>query len=445
MPQKPIDYAALARQMGGAPVTDAAQLAELAKQFGGVPAEGFNTPRLVFGEREVAAMPGVPERQMRAIAARQGRLTPERLAESREEGKMVLPAIGAGVATALTGGTAAIPLLLSAAGGGAAGQGIADAPEEMDAFDRLARMATAGAEQASFQGAGILASKAAPVIKQGARNWWNRAIKVPDSVAKKTQTMRSGGSLDQGKDEVAETLMSRNRGTARRGTVEKLRDSLDAFDTEVNTIITQSKGMVSRGDIAGSIWAHMADFTDDTAAGLIQKKALYDSLRMLNNKPPMMTVQQAQKAKREIYDFYRKSFPAGAAESATAMAEKVKGSALRNQIARAEPAVEGVNAEMSKLIPATSAMEKAVSRLANHNASSLTGTIALASNRPAAFAAALINNPLFASFTAQQIYRMANLLPASQLTAANMLRGLQMMTGASAVPSRAQGAGPRGQ
>jgi hypothetical protein len=37
MPQKPIDYAALARQMGGAPVTDAAQLVELAKQFGGVP------------------------------------------------------------------------------------------------------------------------------------------------------------------------------------------------------------------------------------------------------------------------------------------------------------------------------------------------------------------------------------------------------------------------
>jgi hypothetical protein len=350
-----------------------------------------------------------------------------------------LPAIASVGAAYATGGLS-IPIQMAATGAaGAVGQGIKDASTDMPVSDRFSNMAFEGLKQMGIQGVTATVAQAAPRMMQLARSLWGGAAKITEPVAKSTQTMRMGGSLDQAKDEIAETVLSQGVGTLRKGNVERMRDALNAMDNQVDAIIANSDKLVSRREIADAIRAHMDDFTRDTAPGLIQRDALDAAARMLNKRPPRMTVQEAQKAKREIYQFYQKSFPAGSAETATAMAEKTKGRALREAVATAEPRVAPINAEMSRQIPAVSAMEKAVSRTSNHSAFSLSTMLAGVSGNPGVLAAALMNNPKVGSFTAQQLYNAAKRLPSGARTAANIIRMASMGSDGGPVASHETG------
>lgn len=332
------------------------------------------------------------------------------------------PAIASTGAAYATGGMS-VPVQMAAAGAaGSAGQAFKDSATDMPIKDRFSNMAFEGLKQMGIQGTTGAIAAAAPRLQQAARNLWNKSAKVTDQVANKTQTMRSGGSALDGKDEIAETVLSRGMGTLKRANVETMRESLNALDSEIETIIANSDKLVSRRDIAAAIRSHMKNFTKDTSVGLTQRSALDETARILNKRAPRMTVQEAQKAKREIYDFYQKNYPAGAVESIASMAAKTQGRALRDAIASVEPGVSGPNAQMSKLIPATSAMEKSVSRIANHNVAGLSQILAGAVPNPATLAAALLNNPRIGSFTAQQLYNAAKRLPTQARTAANIIR-----------------------
>lgn len=331
------------------------------------------------------------------------------------------PMIGAVTATAMTGG-AAWPTILAAGAGGAIGQAIKDAPESMPASDRFSNMALSGLGAAVTQGVGSGIAAGARELKPVAKWLWKGAAKVGDDVARSTQTMRTGGTADQAKDEIAETVLSQGTGTIRAGNVDRMRETLNALDDDVSAIIAGSNKLVSRRDIAAVLKARMQEFTKDTAPGILQRDALQDAMRLLNKRPARMTVQDAQKAKREIYDFYQKSFPAGSSETAIAMAEKTKGRALREAIATAEPAVAPLNAQMSRQIPATAAMEKALSRTANHTPASLSILLYGVSRRPEVLAAALANHPKIASFSAQRLYNAAKRLPENAQTASNIIR-----------------------
>lgn len=346
--------------------------------------------------------------------------------------RQIAPAAASIGAAYATGGMS-IPIQMAAAGAaGAAGQAFQDAPEDMPLRDRFSNMAVEGLKQAAIQGPVALAPEVVPPLQRWARSLWNRSAKVTEQVAKKTQTMRAGGSPDAGKDEIAETVLSLGTGTLRRGNVDKMRTALNALDDQIDAIIVNSNKLVSRRDIAAAIRAHMADFTKDTAPGVLQRDALAAASRLLNRRAPWMTVQEAQKAKREIYDFYQKSYPAGSSETAAAMAEKTKGRALREAIASVEPDVVTPNAQMSKLIPATAAMENAVSRTGNHNLVGLSQMLAGAVPNPATIAAALLNNPKVNSFGAQVLYNAAMRLPSRARTAANIIRMASL--GASGEP-----------
>jgi len=396
----------------------------------------FNAPRLVMGGRTVSERPGVPERQMSAIAARQGGMTPERREQSIATGReMAVPAAGA-IGAAMSGGLT-IPAMMAGAA-----QIASDADQDIDPVERKIRALWAGVEQSGLGLAGKVASVAAPWLKNTARSLWNRGAKITMPTARSTSTMRTGGSLEQAKDEIAETVLSQGRGTIRRGNARAVRETIGELEDALDEVVAGADGFVRREELRDALRAAARDVGPaSTQAAALQLDALERSFNLLKNAPYKMTVAEAQKMKRQIYDTFSKSYPAGAAESATAAAEKVTARALKEGIVREVPEARPINAAMQRQIPAARAMDEAVSRIANHNLVGLSGALAIVSERPAMLAAALLNNPQFASFTAQQIYRVASLLPESQLTASNVLRGLQMLTGATSVPSRAAGPG----
>lgn len=333
------------------------------------------------------------------------------------------PAIGAGLAVAVTGGTAAVPMMTAAGLGGVAGQAVKDAPDAtMPMADRLWNMGESGLLQAAVQGTGSLTTSLAPKLAQGARNLWNRAAKITEPVAKKTQTMRSGGTLQQGKDEIAETVLSEGAGTIRQANAEALGNRLSQIDDAVDEIVANSKGMVSRQELRDALKAKYLSITPGTQAAEVERAALEKSFKLLSKMPPKMTVAKAQEIKRDIYRTYEKTFAADASEAATAMADKTTAKALRAGVAREEPAVAPLNQEMSRLIPAKAAMDKAVSRTSNHNIAGLTQVMAGMVPNKTTVIAALLNHPKVASFTAQQLYNAASRLPKDARTAGNIIR-----------------------
>jgi hypothetical protein len=162
-----------------------------------------------------------------------------------------------------------------------------------------------------------------------------------------------------------------------------------------------------------------------------QQNALEKAFELLKNKPPKMTVQDAQKFKRSIYQAYEKTFAAGASDQAIAMADKTTAKALRGAIAREEPAVAEINAQMSKQIPAVKAVEKAISRGGNRDFIGLSQMLAGVVTNPLTVAGALVNHPTIGSFTAQQLYRAAQMLPKDGRTVANILRAAKAVLGGS--------------
>lgn len=333
------------------------------------------------------------------------------------------PAIGGMAAAALTGG-ASIPVQIAAAGaGGAIGRAVQDAPDEsLDTGDRFRNAAFSGLGQMVLQGAGAAVPAMAGKLASGARSLWNRGAKVPESVARTTQTMRAGGSLQAGKEEIADTVLSQGAGTLKSSNVEALRQQMNEIDDAIDQIVTNSPGLVSRHELRQALNRYKAGIPKGSQAGEAARAAVDKSLTTLNRLPAQMSVKKAHELKRHIYETYEKSYAADVAQQVTAAADKTTGRALRGAIAREEPGVRPLDAQLSKLIPAKKAVEKAVSRGSNHNPITLSQTLAGVVTNPATVAAALINHPKISSFTAQQLYNAAQRLPKNAQTAANIIR-----------------------
>lgn len=334
------------------------------------------------------------------------------------------PAVAAGASVAATGG-ATLPIVLgAAAAGGAVGQGAKDAVsgEDLSTRDRFVNMGEAAAWQAATDGAGQavpwMASKGVSI----ARNLWNRGAKVPDTIARTTQTMRAGGTLEQGKQEIAETVLSHGAGTIKGSNVDALRQHMSEIDDAIETIVQNSPGLVSRHELRQALLRYKSEIPKGSQAGEAARAAVDKSLKTLNRLPAQMPVKKAHELKRHIYETYERTYAADVAQQVTAAADKTTGRALRGAIAREEPAVRPLDAELSKLIPASKAVERAVSRGSNHNVVGLSQTLAGVVTNPATVAAALLNHPKIASFTAQQLYNAASKLPKNAQTASNIIR-----------------------
>ncbi len=331
------------------------------------------------------------------------------------------PMIGAMVGTALTGG-AAIPAILAAGAGGAVGQAAKDEQWSMPASQRLMNAAKSGTGQMLTEGTGQAIAALSPMLMNAGRNLWNRAAKIPEPIARTTQTMRAAGTLMDAKNEIADTVLSQGAGTLRKGNLDALKSTLNGMDDAIDAVITNSKGMISRQELRDALQAKSAAIGTGSLAQDAQQSALEKAFDLLKQKPVKMTVQEAQKFKRAIYSAYEKTFAADATQAASAMADKTTAQALRGAIAREEPAVADINAAMSKQIPAVKAVEKAISRGSNRDALGLSQMLAGVAPNATTLAGALINNPLIGSFTAQQIYNAAKLLPKDGRTVSNILR-----------------------
>lgn len=342
--------------------------------------------------------------------------------ERQQTAHDALPMLGAMTATAVTGG-GALPLMLAAGAGGAAGQALKDAPNaEISMGDRFRNMALSGLGQAVTQGVGAAIPAVGGKLVSGARSLWQRAAKITEPVAKQTQTMRMGGSLQAGKDEIAETVLSQGVGTLRQGNTDTLRARMNEIDDAIDRIVSNSQGLVSRDEIRQALQAQRASIQPGTQVAELERNALAASLKLLNRMPSRMTVKTAQKYKRDIYQKYEGSYPADASESARAMADKTTARALRAGVAREEPEVRPLDEAMSRMIPAAKAMDKAVSRGSNQSLVGLSQMMAGMVPNKATVVSALINHPKVSSFTAQQLYNAAQKLPKDARTAANIIR-----------------------
>lgn len=348
----------------------------------------------------------------------------QKFSEGQKQFNNAAPMIGAVVAS---GGLAGIPAVLAAAGGGAAGQLYADAPKDMTAAERATHAAKTGVIQGALQIPGEILAAAGPKLQQGARDLWNRVAKVTEPVAKTTQTMRAGGTLAQAKNEIADTVLSQGAGTIRAKNLDAMKSALGDMDDKIDSIISGSKAFVDRGKIEDALIQKSVNIGSGSIAQEAQQSALNKAFDLLSSRPKRMTVQEAQSLKRSIYAAYEKTFAADATQAASAMADKTTASALRSEIAAAEPAVAPINAAMSRQIPAVKAMDKALSRTGNRDSLGLSQMLAGMVPNPLTLAGALLNHPKIGSFTAQQVYNAAKLLPKSGRTVNNIIRAAQMM------------------
>lgn len=285
--------------------------------------------------------------------------------------------------------------------------------------------------QAALQAGGEILAKAAPGAKRLARNLWVRVAKPSEAVAKRTQTALAGGSLPAAKQEIAETALSMGRGTLRSGNARAMHASLDDLDAQLSAVIAGSTKTVPRAALENAVLdfyaqAKYANNLDKMAAA----ERVFDGLSGL---PADIPIQQAQAIKQEVYA--TTPYVAGSMDAAMRKATKVKGRALRQEIAAAEPAVTPINAALTRQIPATSAIDAAINRAGNANPVRLSGTLATMSPRAMATGAvAAVNSPMGGSFVAQQLYRAAPFLAAAGLIAPQFVRVLQTLAEAEEPP-----------
>ncbi len=353
-----------------------------------------------------------------------GKMTPQEL----ERSKSMLPLVGAAIGAGLTGG-AGIPAIIASGVGGGAGQAIKDLQYTGSMKDRAMNVAKSAIGAAATQGVGEAAAYLAPTVARAARNLWNRSAKITEPIAKTTQAMRAGGTLTDAKNEIAETVLSQGAGTLRKGNLDALKSTLDGLDDQLDTVIAGSQAFVKRQELRDALIARSRDIGQGTIAQEVQQQALGEAFDLLNKKPARMTIQEAQKTKREIYSAWSKTFAADAAEGARAMADKTTARTLRGAIEREAPESATINAAMSKQIPAVKAVEKAVSRTGNRDALGLSQMLAGVSPNPVTLAGALLNHPLIGSFTAQQLHKAAKALGTAERTAPNIIRVAKALFG----------------
>lgn len=236
---------------------------------------------------------------------------------------------------------------------------------------------------------------------------WKKAAKPTEAALKTTNTYRGGGSLPEAADEVAHTVLDRGMGRISDANAAGLKGAINTLDDRLTDVIKNSTGTVQRQDIAAALADAYQQITPGTQAADQLRRGILRSYALLKQQGQQIPVQVAQQMKRDIYGLG--NYAVDATDAGLAAAEKIKGRALRSEIAAAEPAAESINSEMSRLIPAAKVMGQAANRAGKRDVVSLPEIIAAtqAGHNPRAAATtgmAIFNRPGVTSWTAQQLY-----------------------------------------
>lgn len=334
------------------------------------------------------------------------------------------PYVGAGIG-AIEGG------MPGATVGAVVGQAVKDTQWDMTPEQRLENVTKAGLGALATEAGGQLAAKAftntmrwaGPKLTSAARSLWLKMAKVPENVAGDTMAAKAAGSLGMpaGREEIAETILSQNRGTITADNLQALKGHLTDLDKELDAKIAASTKSVRTQDLINVFENRIKSIGNPTSrADEDLVGALNDAVKRLKREPPTMSVQRAQQKKQAIYDYW--DYNAKAKEPVKATVDKQLGRELRQNIVKQEPIAGPINSEMSRQIPAVRAMEKAVGRAQNADPVKAAQMIALAVTNPKTLAGALITIPGVGSFTAQTIYNVGKALPTTGKNPANIIR-----------------------
>ncbi len=328
-------------------------------------------------------------------------------------------AAGAPTIAALMTGGLSIPAQAAIQGGVGVGSRLAIG---QGVKDSLIGGAEDAAVPAVLGAAGEAAKFGATYVQKQAVNLWLRAAKISDSLAKDTQVARATGDVAAGKESIARTVLNEGLGWIRKGNADAMRAGLDALDDELKSAVASSSATIPRASIAQALTAESTRIGQGTLEKAAQQKALAEAGAELLKLPADIPVQEAQAIKQSIYK--ARNYAMGAADSAASAADKTMGRAYRAEIASAVPEVVPINDALSRGIPATKAMQAAVSKGQSRNPLSLGQIVGTAAHSPMAAAAATLNVPSVGSFTAQRVYDAAQALGVDHPVAMALINAL---------------------
>lgn len=375
----------------------------------------------------------------------------------------ITPALSAGAAT-LTSGLS-IPIQVGAQGlAGLASGAIRGGGVKGAATDAEVNMIG----QTVMGNAGKLVNWLGPKVTNMGRNLWLRAAKIPEAIAKQTNTVRRGGDIVAGEREIADTVLSRGLGGNSEDNGLALVNALDNADNKLTTAIDnstanadprrivraamkeavkQKKGFGS-GDAYQSARRVAAEIRDkykrpttqiavsakypnavrpsstivDVAEDGTPVMADFSPLKYerVPGKPAWrdVSVQEAQADKVATYK--KLNYSPDANVTAGNEVRKAAARSAKEQIAAAEPAAAAANAEISQLVPAGKAFSRM--RLIQSRQEPASMSKLLFGVKPSLTSGlmAVLNSPAFKTYGGQAMYnaggRMAtaSALPAQQ-------------------------------
>lgn len=269
-----------------------------------------------------------------------------------------------------------------------------------------------GLKEGAFQAPFAMLPGVGKVAEEFGLDLIGKANKPTIAAIKKTNTFRGGGTVPEAEREITQTLAEVGAGRPSAASARKVQDALNAADAELAHAIATSKGVVQKQDIAAALAKTYNDIAPGSVAGDHARQGILTSFQSLMQAPDQIPVQLAQRIKQDIYA--AGNYARDAKDAGVAAAEKVKGRALRENIAAAEPAAATANDRISRLIPASKTAGEGAFRAGKRDAFSLpelvTGAGALASGNPKALAAtgaAIFNRPGMMGGTGQLLYNAA--------------------------------------
>ena len=361
-----------------------------------------------------------------------------------------LPILGGIGAAAATGGMS-VPLQIAATAlGGAAGRlGQAAVEREPMNAQTAQQVALEGALQGGIQGVGTGLKAAGPALKR-AGVWGYQKLLKPNVGA----LMKLPGASRAGPEEMArrvsETLIK--RGAIRRGTVTKIAEEKEALQEAADAGIAGSSAEIVPSVPARNVEPIIKDYqTANARREIAQAKRVLGEHEtnptltdpIVDRRTGMLTGQRAYKPTvpiqdavkvRQIHDRILRGAYGSQSKNAEIEARKALAAGWREQIASQEPQVAEQYKQISELIPAEDALERALWRAGNVNPitlpESIVGSAALfpvgggpAARSMARVSGIMLNRPLIGSTVARGAYGAGNRLETAP-NVAQLIRAL---------------------
>jgi len=148
---------------------------------------------------------------------------------------------------------------------------------------------------------------------------------------------------------------------------ERILDKIDGFNNQVETLIANSKGMVSSRDVAARLDDLLAK-GDRVAKVDPQFKSIVEGVKAeLLDGPDAIPVQQAQEMKRHIYKVYKDAYGIDDATAAKVQGKKQVARGLKEEIEVLHPEVKGLNLQEGELLNFLDPFGRAVARVQNRD------------------------------------------------------------------------------